>query len=373
MAAAAAAEGGSLDNIETRFGVELEICVRADGSPGCGPSFPPGTDLYSLDNVSKFDYYFTNYIRPSLIKHYPLEFPVRFAVKPSDWTDEAIVYTVQEDGTHTTETINPLIDYEIPFFYNDFTIICGDSDADNMAKTLNERSGKPLAPGKSFRFECVTPILKFRGAVTPAKVTMALQPYLILFGLTKPGCFMANSSAGYHVNVSLANATTGEVLPITRGTSPIFKKFVELYVAQEASLYPHVRSRRPIPKMGNADYESAWAQRLYKHYTPEQLANPEAMSDALKQKQGAIKLKKDIEVIEFRLFQSETDIYKLLEYAETSIRFLHDAVMQSGSAGGARRKRKIETSRRYNKTQRARNHVFRNKAIHVRHSSRRRR
>ena len=364
-----AAAASPLDNIETRFGVELEICVRADGTPGCGPSFPPGTDLFGMkDDSEKFAYYFTHYIQPSLMHHRPLPFPVRFAVKPSEWTEEAVVYTVQEDGTHTTEIVVPFEGYELPFFYGDFTIICGDAEASNMAKVMNERSGKPVAPGKSFRFECVTPILKFRGAVTPAKVTLALQPYLVLFGLMSPKCFMANSSAGFHVNVSLANATSGEVLPITRGTSPIFKKFVDLYVAEECALYPRVRTRRPISKIGNADYESAWAKRLYKRYTPEQLANPDAMSDALKDKCGAIKLKKEIEVIEFRLFQSETDIHRLLEYTETAIRLLHNAVSQSGG----QRQRKIETPRRH-KTVRARNHVFRNKAIHLRHSSRRRR
>ena len=136
----------ALDDIETRFGVELEICVRADGSAGCGPRFPPGTDLSKMTDEDKFVYYFTHYIHPSLMKHRPLKFPVEFGLK-NEWTNEAIIYTVQEDGTHSTKKINPLEGYEIPFFYGDFTIVCGDSNESDMETVMNERSGKPIAPG----------------------------------------------------------------------------------------------------------------------------------------------------------------------------------------------------------------------------------
>jgi hypothetical protein len=205
-------------DLETRFGVEVEACIRT--TPDC---IDFNTEYVNLipGFKGKFDYYYQNMITKT--KHFKEladrykylvainreggEY-VNYYYDMSDPTlpgmtyDKLLEKKYKEVGTNVGDIYHPYqqivqeavrgivekgVQYELPTFVDDISILCGDTE-------LQLTKEKHDIDVHSFRFECITPILSIQGYPTKDKIRAALYPLLSLFGLDKPACFIQNYS-----------------------------------------------------------------------------------------------------------------------------------------------------------------------------------
>ena len=311
-----------IDSVQTLFGVELEMCVRIE--EGC---IPFDSDISSRTSSEKFNLYFEHVLKPNW----------KYINEKHDFIifeDDVYVKKYFKNGTIEPASSADIAAYTAPFFYIDISVVCGDSSNENRLETWNEKKGRVVEKNKSFAIECVTPILSIMGESTKEKIQTELLPYLYFFGLLNPACFMSNYSSGFHVNVSLKNKTTREIIPITKFRQIIFRHLVPY----ELRRYSEVRTRRPIPNMNKELYESVWAQPTLHFFEKafSEVSKSKLPEDKKKQlfikimnelkyyenKLGALKIKKD-HVLEYRLYQSETDPDLLINYTSEAIELTH--------------------------------------------------
>ena len=99
---------------------------------------------------------------------------------------------------------------------------------------------------------------------------------------------------------------------------------------------------RPVHQKNNKYYSSFWAQPLYKNFNKRKsneptksnnnIRNNMTKKDYIDRKQRALKYKSD-SLLEFRLFESSSDITKLLQYTGIAIELLHRTYRQMVKAG----------------------------------------
>jgi len=330
------------DEIETRFGVELEMCVKADAL--CLNYVDSEEDLSEVLFKDKFELFYKNIILKSSSFEYVRDKYTYIGMKSDNGYFIYNMFTPFEaDGvtvkSEETGPSNPKIqyffDYTIPIIMEDCTIICGDY-ASNYERIT---AGLPL-DSKSMNFECITPILSFTGPSSDDKINNLLYPLLVLFGLKKPECIIMNYSMGFHVNTSLYDKTAKRY--ITIGTQPFLGKLLKNYIAEERDLYSMVRTMRPVHQKNNKDYSSFWAQPLYKNFnriksneptkSNNNIRNNMTNKDYIDKKQRALKYKSD-SLLEFRLFESSSNITTLLQYTAFAIELLHRTYRQMVKAG----------------------------------------
>lgn len=321
----------------TKFGVELEICWDI-GPEGC---LAPEVHLSAPVTHVLFKEKFEAYFRSILLNSRNLEFfreTYRYVACIDDLED-TFIYDLRNPGAEpvdasTNAEFKDLVtSYKIPIFMDDITVECGE-----IIKKLRKY---PVKSERSFRLECVTPILSIEGEVTEAKVEAALMPHLRFFGLDREECFFANGSAGFHVNVSLWNPGADRAIDLS---SKLFrKKFLNRYAHYENKEYGKVRTRLPAGKK-----EANWARRLAEEYRRlERLGQDgeeiqENMNTFLKlgKKPYAVKVKPE-SVFEFRLYQSEADAKKLCDYTFAAMHLLnsiYDEAVAKKLIGGSRRR-----------------------------------
>ena len=332
------------DQIETRFGVELEMCVNADAL--CLNYVDSEEDLSMVPFKDKFELFYKNIILKSSSFGYVRDKYTYIGMKSDSGYFIYNMFTPFEaDGvtvkSEETGPSNPKIqyffDYTIPIIMEDCTIICGDIPTSN-----NEREQASLPKdSKSMNFECITPVLSFTGPSSDDKINNVLHPFLVLFGLKKPECIIINYSMGFHVNTSLYDRAAKRY--ITIGTQPFLGKLLKNYIAEERKIYSTVRTMRPLHRQNNKkDYSSFWAQPLYKNFNKikgespiksnNNIRNNMTNKDYIDKKQRALKYKSDT-LLEFRLFESSSDINKLLMYTAIAIELLHKTYRQMVKAG----------------------------------------
>jgi len=351
------------DEIETRFGVELEMCVNADAL--CLNYVGSEMDLVRIPFKDKFELFYKNIILKSSSFEYVKNKYTYIGIKSETgyylynmFTPfEADGVTVKSEEAEAGSKIHYFSDYSIPIFEQDCTIICGDAGSAkewkkaglipknwDQAGLLPEEWDKERLPKDliSMNFECITPILSFTGQSSDDKINNVLHPFLVLFGLEKPECIIINYSMGFHVNTSLYNTT--EKRYITIGTQPFLGKLLKNYIAEERDLYSEVRTMRPhkINNNNNNNYISFWAQPLYKNFNRIKGKEPtksnnnirESMTNKsyIEQKQRALKYKSD-SLLEFRLFGSSSNITTLSQYTAFAIELLHKTYRQMVKAG----------------------------------------
>lgn len=203
--------------------------------------------------------------------------------------------------------------------------------------------------------ECITPVLAIKGEVTEDKVAQALAPFLACFGLLSPHCFFTNYSTGFHVNVSLQD----EHGRIRLNCESFRKFFVPEYIRYESRMYSKVRTR-----LREEQEFSSWAKPLSKvRANTLAIENEADRTDAehaqylLSTKHWAVLLKQG-SVFEFRLYGSETDWEKLVDYTFQACHLLnhiYDRYMEKkakGLLGGRRQTRRLP--RRVRRTRRER-------------------
>ena len=107
----------------TRFGVELELCVRTDGD--CMLVMPPPDKLTELLTQEKFDLYFANLLFPRRTALTGLQKSIAF----EDDDGNFYLYDL-ETGTKTKarmpEEVRAIENYTFVKFMDDQTIVCGD-------------------------------------------------------------------------------------------------------------------------------------------------------------------------------------------------------------------------------------------------------
>ncbi len=330
------------DSVETRFGVELEMCVKADAL--CLNYEGPNIDLATIPFKDKFELFYKNIILKSSSFEYVKDKYTYIGIKSADgyfvynmFTPfEADGITVKSEEVPVySQKIQYFFDYTIPIVMEDCTIVCGDSG------NTNERINAGLPPGsKSMNFECISPILSFTGPSSDDKINTVLHPILLLFGLEKPECIIINYSMGFHVNTSLYDKTEKRYVKI--GTQPFLGMALKNYIAEERELYSLVRTMRPKHKANNNSYESFWAQPLYKNFNRKKSEAPNISNNNIRnnmtnksyigRKQRALKYKSD-HLLEFRLFESSSDISTLSFYTAMAIEILHKTYRQMLKAG----------------------------------------
>jgi hypothetical protein len=330
------------DTVETRFGVELEMCVKADAL--CLNYEGPNVDLATIPFKDKFELFYKNIILKSSSFEYVKDKYTYIGIKSEDgyfvynmftpFEADGITVKSEKVPVHS-QKIQYFFDYTIPIVMEDCTIVCGDSGSNN--ERIN--AGLPLG-SKSMNFECISPVLSFTGPSSDDKINTVLHPILVLFGLEKPECIIINYSMGFHVNTSLYDKTEKRYVKI--GTQPFLGKALKNYIAEERELYSLVRTMRPKHKANNESYESFWAQPLYKNFNMKKREGPNKSNNNIRNnmtnksyiglKQRALKYKSD-HLLEFRLFESSSNISTLSFYTAMAIEILHKTYRQMLKAG----------------------------------------
>ena len=396
--------------LETRFGVEIEACIKIN--PECIKIENNNTktrinilrNMHVLTFKDKFDLYYQSIITKS--KHFEdLSFKYNYLViiswgdgfertmyyydmtnpdQPGMTREELLKFELQKEGLNEFNKYNPLfitiqekfskleekaINYELPIFLDDKSIVCGE---DKWPSIINrEKAGVP--DDNSFRFECVTPILSIKGYPTKKKIGEVLYPLLSLYGLNNPDCFIQNYSMGFHVNASLYNTRHDKYLAIAE--SPFLNYFLRNYIKLEKNIYAAVRPRgmERVPanyftKFNQPNFRD-YARPLYRNlehfkrikmntlntledFGKYSLANVAVMGaeepntnkneiinkimtkhDYMDEKYKGVKRKSPF-LLEFRLFEGESDIRKLIAHVFTALDILHKTANEVAEAKG---------------------------------------
>lgn len=345
----------------TRFGVELEICWKY-GEDLCG--YPVLQTEYEAFNDSPFLFkclmFFFSMIlnNPNqIILGWLQQNTPELGILYTDEEDEIqrAIFDVRDPGTASNPNYTVLeskydprfSQYMIPIFTEDISLQCGDTREDHKRK-YKPANHQPLSP-MSMGIECITPVLAIYGEVTEQKVAAALAPFLACFGLLSPHCFFTNYSTGFHVNVSLVDKDG----PIRLNCEKFRNFFIPEYIRYESQMYSKVRTR-----LREGQEYSIWATPL-KQVQANALAIENETNRAntlhahhlLSTKHWAVLLKQG-SVYEFRLYGSETNWEKLVEYTFQACHLLnhiYDRYLDKkakGLLGGRVQTRRLRLRRR---------------------------
>jgi hypothetical protein len=373
------------ENLETRFGVEVEACIKT--ARGClnfdGEALNqlnyldliPGFNTFKF----KFDLYYKNIIQKSkyfeelaekyhylviiskerndtVNYYYDMENPDM----PGLRYDQLLERKYEEYGTAVGDIYHPYqqiareevqmivdkgINYEIPTFADDVSILCGDT------KNMLVKEKEKVSPN-SFRFECITPILSIKGYPTKEKIYKELYPLLSLFGLDKPRCFIQNYSMGFHVNASLYDTKRDKYIAIAN--PPFLNTLLRNYINAERHIYKSVRTRKP--SNAEMNYISDYARPLYQNLNTfkkvplerlneinefdkasiirlgpqaENITNEDTIINTIMTKKEYMGFKykglkrKSPFLLEFRLFEGDIEINRLVNHVFTALDILH--------------------------------------------------
>ncbi len=373
------------ENLETRFGVEVEACIRT--APAC-----LNFDMAALNQLNylnlipgfntfkfKFDLYYKNIIQKSkyfaaLAEKYNYLVIVNrekddtvnyyYDMKNPDIPglryDQLLERKYEEYGTAVGDIYHPYqqiareevqmivekgLDYEIPTFVDDISILCGDTK--NILGKEKEK-----VPQNSFRFECITPILSIKGYPTKEKIHKELYPLLSLFGLDKPRCFIQNYSMGFHVNASLYDTKRDKYIAIAN--PPFLNTLLRNYIKTERMIYNAVRTRKPAN--AEVNYISKYARPLYRNLNTfkkvpferlnemnefdnasiirlapqaNEITNEDRIINTIMTKKEYMGFKykglkrKSPFLLEFRLFEGDIEINRLVNHVFTALDILH--------------------------------------------------
>lgn len=336
-----------MDHIEFRFGVEIEICIRIQ--EGCLESprgIPATKEFFSEFSFSnKFKIYLDSILSkasPALKQRFP-----EIAMKNKD--TQSFLYKMSDKREifveSNSEEQRKIESYEIPRFEIDESVRCGDS-LDYDSKIIDRNTGDLVEPWKSIAIECISPILKIRGIPTNEKIREALLPYLEFIGLLKQECFMTNTSAGYHVNLSAYDLNKKKILPLTK--FPLLLFVLDEYIKKEREYYatefrvdPSAFAR-PLYAMTNLLLKQRPNLRNNRKAFFQALTDPEHIvrfkagptnkrstfpkNSWITRKKFGIKVK-PFEILEFRVFKSDKRIEAMIDNVHYSMVIVMNAIM----------------------------------------------
>jgi len=337
-------EPSYLDNIEFHFGVEIEICIRIQ--EGCLEGIPTTKEFFSEFSFSNKFYIYLN----SILSKGSLVLKQRFPeIAMKDYNSNFFIYGLLENKEilveSNSEEERKIQSYKIPRFEIDESVRCGDS-LDSNSKIINRNTGTLIEPWKSIAIECISPIFKIRGIPTNEKIKEALLPYLEFIGLMKQECFMTNTSAGYHVNLSAFNLQTQQIIPLTR--FPLLLFVLDEYIKKEREYYASEfrgdpsAFARPLYVMTNLLLEKRPNLRNNKQALFQALTDPEHIvrfkagqnndrsifprNSWITRKKFGIKVK-PLEILEFRVFKSDKNIDVMIDNVHYSMVIVMNALL----------------------------------------------
>ena len=336
-----------LDNIEFRFGVEIEICIRIQ--EGCLESeegIPATREFFSeLSFSNKFFIYLNSILSkasPALKKLFP---EIAMMNEDYQWYHYRMSDNKETYVLSNSEEDYKIQSYMIPRFEIDKSVRCGDM-LDPNSQIVDRNTGALVEPYKSIAIECISPILKIRGIPTNEKIRNALLPYLEFIGLIKQECFMTNTSAGYHVNISAFDLIKQRVLPLTR--FPLLLFVLDEYIKKEREYYASEfridpsAFAKPLYVMTNLLLKQRPNLRnnkkaFFKALTePEHIVEFEAgpnndsskfpIDSWISRKKFGIKVKQ-FEILEFRVFKSDKHIAAMIDNVNYSMVIVMNAIL----------------------------------------------
>jgi ankyrin repeat protein len=281
-------------DLQVRFGVELEICVKL--TEECGHD--TNMEQNNIENEYWIDL-FGMYAKSMLSKS-PLAEKMRKRYKymyVSDGEKYGVDYILNLTTFEIEETENTVIAYDKPFFTLDTSVVCGDYE-----QTPNRRNSYMPNIKNTFHMEMVSPIMT---------TLDELKDLLEFVGMQKP-CFVSNDTAGFHVNVSLLNKNTNKTIPLT--IDFFTRTFFPRYKVWEAEVYPKVRPQIDMPYakcIGGKDAS------LY----------PELYHEICKSKYVSLH-RKNHELVEFRLFGSSSNLSDLLHYTQMATELMRNCYLE---------------------------------------------
>jgi ankyrin repeat protein len=282
-------------DLEVRFGVELEICVKL--TEECGHT--ANMEQNNIENEYWIDL-FGMYAKSMLSKS-PLAEKMRKRYKHmyvSDGEKYGVDYILNLTTFEIEEIDNTKIGYDKPFFTLDTSVVCGD-----YGQTPNRRNSYMPNIKNTFHMEMVSPIMT---------TLDELKDLLEFIGMQKPSCFVSNDTAGFHVNVSLLNKNTNKAIPLT--IDFFTRTFFPHYKVWEAEVYPKVRPQINMPYakcIGGKDAS------LY----------PELYHEICKTKYVSLH-RKNHELVEFRLFGSSSNLSDLLHYTQMATELMRNCYLE---------------------------------------------
>lgn len=280
-------------DLEVRFGIELEICVKL--TPDCGHESNIKRENFQTKSwVDLFGMY-----AKSMLSKSPLVEKMRSRYEymyVSDGEKYDVDYILNLHTFEIEEYETNTIAYDKPFFTVDYSVVCDDYYNNN-----NTNSRKAYLPDieNTFHMELVSPIMTN---------LEELKDLLEFIGMQTPSCFVSNDTAGFHVNVSLLNKNTNKAIPLTIDffTNTFFPRYTEW----ETEMYPKVRSK-------HSNYAKCIGTKDATKY-------PELYHNICMTKYASIH-RKTHELIEFRLFGSSTNMTNLFNYTQQATELLRNS------------------------------------------------
>jgi hypothetical protein len=328
------------EHIEMRYGVELEICIKFD--PDCLKTTIEeyGISLFKTPLLKRFQLYFL-YILVKVPIEIRQQYPIIGLQADTFYIFNLLepINSAKEINFHAAndEEVELMINYKIPIFMEDPTIVCGDYDFtyESRNEYINRNTGLPIELNKSMGIECVSPILKFKGIPEITKIKETLLPFLRLIGLDNGKCFITNKSSGYHVNISARDTLTDKLIPITK--YPLLLFILQEFVLKERRYYnsafrvnPSMWSKPVYRLINEIKGRVTNKKNLFKKLSS---VNDELFfnhrghaanitypkTSLLLDKDYSIRIKEDedypIELLEFRIFRSEKNMEILMDHA----------------------------------------------------------
>jgi ankyrin repeat protein len=328
-------------DLEVRFGVELEICVKL--TPECGHE----SNIKRENFQTKFWVNLFGMYAKSMLSKSPLVEKMRSRYEymyVSDGEKYDVEYILNLNTFEIEKFETNTIAYDKPFFTVDRSVVCDDyysnnnnnnNTNNNNNNTKNTRNAYLPDIENTFHMELVSPIMTN---------LEELKDLLEFIGMQTPSCFVSNDTAGFHVNVSLLNKNTNKAIPLTIDffTNTFFPRYTEW----ESEMYPKVRSK-------HSNYAKCIGTKDATKY-------PDLYHSICKTKYASIH-RKTHELVEFRLFGSSTNMTDLLNYTQQATELLRDSYLvwyaqQVPQTAGARiTRKKKRTQKPLRKARSARN------------------
>ncbi len=308
-------------NITINFGCELETCfllncrIKENDKKVVIENLGKNI-LLSLPLIKKGDTW-TNliiyHLKANIIPYLSTEFikKFRFAYILPEYHSKKRIYLDLKNG-RIVNNINETEEYKTLIFEPDSSIKCSTSEN-------NDEIAIPC--------EIVTPILE---SIDDIK--------LLYDGLLSRECNKSNKSMGFHVNVSAVNENGKQVI-LTRG---ILTELMYKWLPYEKKNYKKLRGEgsiyaRKIKDILNDNYKLQMLNQLIKTKNGDKIDNDEYFekyglnswlitNEISNEKFYSITNHKQNNVIEFRVFPSDTNINILLEYTQDAIDIFQSSI-----------------------------------------------
>ncbi len=290
-------------DLEVLFGVELEICVKL--TPECAQLQTTKRMKSAIFQEKEWIELFTMFAKYILKRSPNAEKMLkRYGYMYVSGGEKYGASYILNLSTFAVEKMpdTQKIGYDKPFFTIDRSVVCGDFKP--KPGFYDHKKDYMPAIEETFHIELVSPI---------HTDINELRELLEFLGMQKPSCFVANDTAGFHVNVSLRNKKTGKPIPLT--SDYFTRTFFPRYKVWEAEVYPKVRPEIDMPYakcIGDTDAEKY----------------PALYHEICRYKYVSLHRKKPRELVEFRLFGSSANMSDLLNYTRMATELMRDTYLE---------------------------------------------